>query len=126
MSESATENRRTISWSELGTGARLFRIAHGVWGAFNLAGLAYIAWSAARRRRDRLAYASVALLGAEGVALLIGRGNCPFGPLQSRLGDPVPMFEWVLPPRAAKAAIPILTVISLGVLGAFGLRSMRA
>ena len=126
MTGSATENRRTIRWSELGTGARLFRIAHGVWGAFNLAGLGYIAWSAVRRRRDRLAYASAALLGAEGVALVIGRGDCPFGPLQTRLGDPVPMFEWVLPPRAAKAAIPILAVISLSVLGAFGLRSMRA
>jgi len=126
MIESAPESRRTIGWSDLGTGARLFRIAHGVWGAFNLAGLAYIAWAAVRRRRDRLAYASAALLGAEGVALVIGRGDCPFGPLQSRLGDPVPMFEWVLPPRAAKAAIPALTVISLGVLGAFGFRSMRA
>jgi hypothetical protein len=116
---------RKVSWSELGTAARLFRIAHGVWALFNLAGLGYLAWSAATRRRDRVGYASVTLLGAEGIALIIGRGDCPFGPFQARLGDPEPMFEWVLPPRAAKAAIPILTVVSLGVIGAFAVRSLR-
>jgi hypothetical protein len=56
----------------------------------------------------------VALLGSEGVALVIGRGNCPFGPFQRSLGDSVPMFEWFLPPRAAKAAIPILAAVTLG------------
>jgi hypothetical protein len=35
------------------------------------------------------------------------------GPLQRRLGDPVPFFELVLPPRAAKAAIPILAAVSV-------------
>jgi hypothetical protein len=45
----------SVRWSQLGTGARLFRIAHTVWGAFNLAGLAYLAWSAARRRRGKVA-----------------------------------------------------------------------
>jgi hypothetical protein len=33
-------------------------------------------------------------------------------PLQDRLGDPVPMFELVLPPRAAKAAIPVLAAVA--------------
>jgi hypothetical protein len=118
------DNRR-VGWTELGMGARLFRIAHGVWGAFNLAGLGYLAWSAATRRRDRIAFASAGLLGAEGVALVIGRGDCPFGPFQASLGDPVPMFEWVLPPRAAKAAIPFLSVVTAAVLGAFAVRSLR-
>jgi hypothetical protein len=119
------DNRR-VGWTELGMGARLFRIAHGVWGAFNLAGLGYLAWSAATRRRDRIAFASAGLLGAEGVALVIGRGDCPFGPFQASLGDPVPMFEWVLPPRAAKAAIPFLSVVTAAVLGAFAVRSLRS
>jgi hypothetical protein len=118
------DNRR-VGWTKLGMGARLFRIAHGVWGAFNLAGLGYLAWSAATRRRDRIAFASAGLLGAEGVALVIGRGDCPFGPFQASLGDPVPMFEWVLPPRAAKAAIPFLSVVTAAVLGAFAVRSLR-
>ena len=47
------------------------------------------------------------------MALVIGRGNCPLGPLQSRAGDPVPLFELVLPPRAAKAAIPILAAVAV-------------
>jgi hypothetical protein len=114
-----------VGWSELGTGARLFRVAHGVWGGLNLAGLAYLAWCAAGRRRDKVAYASAGLLGAEGIALMVGRGQCPFGPFQNRLGDPVPMFEWVLPPRAAKAAIPVLSVVAAAVLAAFAARSLR-
>jgi len=116
---------KRVGWSELGTRARLFRIAHGLWGAFNLLGLGYLAWSAATRRRDKIAFASAGMLAAEGAALVVGRGNCPFGPFQASLGDPVPMFEWVLPPRAAKAAIPFLTVVALAVLSAFAVRSLR-
>jgi hypothetical protein len=114
-----------VAWAQLPTGARLFRLAHIVWGVLNLAGLGWIWISAARRSRDRVAYASMALLLAEGVALVIGRGNCPFGPFQRRLGDPVPMFELVLPPRAAKAAIPILTAVALAGIAAFALRPPR-
>lgn len=114
-----------VTWSQLGTGARLFRLAHGAWGALNLAGLAWIWRAALLRRRDRAVVASVALLSTEGLALLVGRGNCPFGPLQAGLGDPVPMFEWVLPPRAAKAAIPVLTLISLASFAALVLRRPR-
>ena len=109
-------------WAELGSGARLFRIAHGVWGIFNLAALSWVWRSAAVRRSDRLLVGSLALLGTEGVALVIGRGNCPFGPLQTRLGDPVPMFEWVLQPRAAKAAIPVLAIVTLAGFAALALR----
>jgi hypothetical protein len=77
-----------------------------------LTALAYIWGCAVVRRRDRRLYASIAFLLVQGVALLIGRGNCPFGPFQRRLGDPVPMFELVLPPRAAKAAIPVLVLVT--------------
>jgi hypothetical protein len=34
-------------------------------------------------------------------------------PVQRRLGDPVPMFELVLPPRAAKKAVPALAAVAL-------------
>jgi hypothetical protein len=100
-------------WSELSLAARLFRVAHGAWGAFNLIGLALVWRAGITRRRDRRVYASTALLLAEGAALVVGRGDCPFGPFQKGLGDPVPMFEWFLPPRAAKAAIPVLTIVTL-------------
>lgn len=74
------------------------------------------------RRWDRYLWASVVFLLVQGVFLLIGRGNCPFGPFQRRLGDPVPMFELVLPPRAAKAAIPVLLVVSVAGMVAAALR----
>jgi hypothetical protein len=49
----------------------------------------------------------------EGAALAVGRGKCPLGPLQAKLGDPVPLFELVLPPRGAKAAVPVLAAASV-------------
>jgi hypothetical protein len=49
---------------------------------------------------------------------VIGRGNCPLGPFQARLGDPVPLFELVLPPRAAKAAIPVLFGVTVAGIAA--------
>jgi hypothetical protein len=61
----------------------------------------------------------------EGGALIVGRGNCPFGPLQTRLGDPVPMFELLLPPRAAKAAVPILAGITIAGFAALLVRGPR-
>jgi hypothetical protein len=101
------------NWASLGAGARAFRLAHLAWGVVGMSTLGYIWLSALRRRRDRYLAASMAFLSIEGVALVIGRGNCPFGPLQARLGDPVPMFELLLPPRAAKAAVPVLAGVSL-------------
>jgi hypothetical protein len=111
-----------VSWSTLGIGARLFRVAHFVWGGFNMVALGYVWACALLRRRDRYLSSSVGLLGSEGVALVIGRGNCPFGRFQRRLGDPVPMFELLLPPRAAKAAIPILTLFTFSGFAALLLR----
>ena len=53
---------------------------------------------------------------------MIGRGNCPLGPLQRRLGDSVPLFELVLPPRAAKATVPMLAGISVAGLALLAFR----
>jgi hypothetical protein len=114
------------AWSDLPTAARAFRVAHVAWGALNLAALGHLWLSAITRRRDPWLAASVALLGSEGLALVVGRGNCPFGPFQRSLGDPVPMFELVLPPRAAKAAIPILTAVTLTGFALLALRPVRA
>ena len=91
----------------------------------SMASLGYVWLSRPDRRRDRPLAASVTFLSLEGIALIVGRGNCPFGPLQKRLGDPVPLFELVLPPRAAKAAIPVLAVVSLAGLAAAAIRGPR-
>ena len=87
-----------------------------------MSALGYVWISAVRRTRDPALAASVGVLSAEGLALVVGRGNCPFGPFQRSLGDPVPLFELFLLPRAAKAAIPVLTVVALAGFTAVALR----
>lgn len=113
-------------WESLPLRARAFRVAHVAWGIVALSALARIWTCAVTRRRGRLLWASVAFLLTQGGALLAGRGDCPFGPFQRRLGDPVPMFELALPPRAAKAAIPILFVVTVAGMVAVVLRPPRA
>ena len=87
--------------------------------------LGSIAASAAEFTRLHEFTAGVSFLLVQGAALIIGRGDCPFGPFQRRLGDPVPMFELVLPPRAAKAAIPVLLVVTITGLAALATRPPR-
>jgi hypothetical protein len=102
-----------MSWGTLGRRARTFRVVHGIWSVFGLSSLGYVWVCAITRRRDRRLWASAAFLGVEGAALVVGRGNCPMGPLQAEWGDPVPFFELALPPRAAKAAVPVLAGASV-------------
>ena len=97
-------------------------MVHVGWSLAQLACLALIWSSAIRRRRGPLVWAAVAFVGLEGAALVIGRGNCPVGELQASWGDPVPSFELLLPPRAAKAAIPVLAAGALAGIGLLALR----
>ena len=112
---SVTLGRRAIVW----------RLVHAAWSIAQLAGLAYIWRAAITRRRGRWLPAALAFLLAEGAGLVIGRGNCPVGPMQAEWGDPMPFFELILPHRAAKAAVPILTVVSVAALAALALRPPR-
>ena len=111
--------------SGLDSGARALRLGHAAIALIELGCLGYMWTCALTRRRDRLLAASVIVLSAQGVGLVIGRGNCPLGPLQKRLGDPVPLFELVLPPRAAKAAVPTLAAVTLAGMLAVVLRRPR-
>ncbi len=97
----------------LGRAARAFRTFHTLIAVVDLVGLGYVWTCALTRQRGRLLHLSVGALLVEGGALVIGRGNCPLGPLQRKLGDPTPLFELVLPPRVAKAAVPVLAGISM-------------
>ena len=115
----------SVSWATLSRPAKAYRVFHATWSVAGLASLGYIWVCAARRRRNRLLGASIAFLSIEGVGLVIGGGDCPMGRFQEQLGDPVPFFELVLPPRAAKAAVPILAVASLAGFLAVALRRPR-
>jgi hypothetical protein len=106
----------------LGRRARAWRIVHATWSVAQLACLAYIWACAANGRRTGRLWAGVAFLLVEGGALVVGRGNCPVEHLQAEWGDPVPLFELVLPPRAAKAAVPVLAVVSLAGIAALAVR----
>lgn len=120
--EEALRHPAAVSWATLGARARTWRIVHASWSVAQLACLGYIWRSAVTRRRSRGLWGSVAFLVVEGAALAIGQGDCPVGPLQEEWGDPVPFFELLLPRRAAKAAVPVLAVVSLAGIGALVLR----
>jgi hypothetical protein len=89
-----------------------FRAFHTAIAAEQLLALAYVWWCAITGRRDCLLRIAVATLIGEGVLVAANRGDCPLGGLQDRLGDPVPLFELVLSPRAAKRAVPTLGAIA--------------
>ena len=118
----APQTRVPVRWSSLPTPARAFRIVHDGWSIVGLSSLGYVWASALARRRDRTLMAAIAFLLVEGGALVVGRGNCPLGPQQAEWGDPVPFFELVLSPRAAKAAVPILALATIAGLTAVVLR----
>jgi len=115
-----------VSGRPLTPAASWFRAFHTAVAVVELAALADV-WACAltRRRHGALRFA-VGALGVEAIALVVGRGDCPLGPLQRDLGDPVPLFELLLPPRAAKAAVPALAAASVLGLVLVALRRPRS
>lgn len=114
-----------MSWASLGPRARAFRVVHAAWSVAGLSAFGYLWLSVFTRRRDRRLAASVGFLLVEGAALVVGRGDCPMGPQQAEWGDPVPFFELLLPPRAAKAAVPFLAGASIAGMALLLLRPPR-
>jgi hypothetical protein len=109
--------RQRAGEREVSTAVLASRAAHGVISAVFLACIASVWLAAWRGEAGPLTYAAVAALAGEGVLVLLSRGNCPLGPLFRRLGDEKPFFELLLPPRAAKLAVPALgAVASVGVV----------
>jgi hypothetical protein len=103
-----------------------FRAFHAAIAVEQLLAIAYVWWCAITGRRDRLLRIAVATLIGEGVLVATNRGDCPLGGLQERLGDPVPLFELVLSPRAAKRAVPTLGAITAAGLVLLVVRGPRA
>ena len=97
---------------KLSRAALAFRIFHAAIAVEQLLAIGYVWWCALTGRRGRLLHTAVATLVGEGVLVGANHGNCPLGGLQERLGDPVPLFELVLSPPAAKRAVPALGAIA--------------
>jgi hypothetical protein len=101
-----------MTQATLSVAARTFRAVHGLITVAFLPAIVYVWWCALTGRRDRWLRVAVAALVAEGAFVTVNSGDCPLGGLQDRLGDPVPLFELVLSPTAARRAIPILGAVA--------------
>jgi hypothetical protein len=101
----------------LSMAARAFRGLHGLIAVVFLLAIVYVWWCALTGRRDRWLRAAVAALVIEGVLVTANRGDCPLGGLQDRLGDPLPLFELVLSPSAARRAVPVLGAVTAAGIG---------
>jgi len=98
------------------------RAAHSLFSVYFLSCLAYVYYAGITRKRGpALAFASGSLL-VEGAVLAANGGDCPLGTVHRRFGDERTFFELFLSPRAAKAAVPFFTVVT--VIG-FGLALAR-
>lgn len=96
--------------------ARVFRCAHAGQAAGFLVAIGYLWWCGlAKAPRTPVADGDRCNRN-RGALVAANRGSCSLGELQERLGDPDPLFELVLPARAAHLAVPVL-----GAVTAFGL-----
>jgi hypothetical protein len=102
-----------------------FRAFHAAIAIEMLLAIAYLWWCALSGRRDHLLHVAAASLIGEGVLVAANHGDCPLGGLQERLGDPVPLFELVLSPSAAKRAVPTLGAITAAGLVLLAVRGPR-
>lgn len=89
-----------------------WRAGHGAIAIGFLASIGYVWWCALARRRGRHLRPAIGALAAEGALVAANRGDCPLGRLGDRIGDDVPLFELVLPPRAARLAVPALGAVT--------------
>jgi hypothetical protein len=101
-----------VAEPRLSIAVRAFRGLHGEIAVVFLLAIVYVWWCALTGRRDRWLRAAIAALLTEGVFVTANRGDCPLGGLQDRLGDPVPLFELVLSPSAARRAVPVLGAVT--------------
>ena len=106
-----------------GAAVLLWRGFHAALALGFLGAIAEVWRAALSGRRSPRTTAAAAALAAEGALVAANGGDCPLGPLGDRIGDEVPLFELALPPRAAKAAVPVLGVIAVaGIAAAFARR----
>jgi hypothetical protein len=104
--------RSVTAPGKLSPAALACRAAHAAITASFLLAIAYVWWCALTGRRGPLLRVAVIALAVEGLLVAVNRGDCPLGGVQERLGDPVPLFDLVLSPRAAKRAVPVLGAVT--------------
>jgi hypothetical protein len=123
LSSECDQNEAIVNERALTPAIVAWRAAHAAVAAAFLAAIAHVWWCAISGRRDPWLKRSVVALALEGAVVAANRGDCPLGPLGDRIGDPVPLFELVLSPRAAKRAVPALGAVTVAGLGVLAIRS---
>jgi hypothetical protein len=104
----------------------IWRSLHALIAIGFLSSVGYVWWCALTGRRGRWLRPAIAALAGEGVPVVTNAGDCPLGPLGERVGDQVPLFELVLPPRAARLAVPALGAVSALGAGVLAARLRRS
>jgi hypothetical protein len=122
----AAAGRDSPDSGHLPPAAIAFRSAHTLITLLFLAAIAHVWWCALTGRRGRLLNAAVTALAGEGLLVLVNGGDCPLGGLGERLGDPVPLFELVLPRTAARRAVPVLGIVAAAGAALLARRPPRA
>jgi hypothetical protein len=119
------ERSRSAARSKAGLSPAVlvWRAAHGLIACGFLASIGYVWWCAFTGRRGRLLRLAIAALVSEGALVVANGGNCPLRSAGDRIGDPVPLFELLLSPRAARYAVPALGVLTAAGLGLLAARS---
>lgn len=102
----------TDTTAALSPAAWALRIAHAAIAASFLLAIGYVWWCALSGRRGPLLHVAIASLITEGLLVGANGGDCPLGGLQDRVDDPVPLFELVLSPAAARRAVPVLGLVA--------------
>ena len=121
------KHARAASHTQVLTAAVVsYRTVHGLIAVAFLACIGYVWWCALSGQRGGvLLRLAITALIIEGVLVITNRGNCPLGPLGERIGDPVPLFELVLPPRQARDAVPALGAITVSGLAILAARDLN-
>ena len=102
----------TTPEQRLAPAALAFRAVHAAIAAGFLTAIGYVWVCALTGRRGPVLRVAVGALSLEGALVVANHGDCPLGGMQDRLGDPVPLFEIVLSPRAARRAVPVLGAVT--------------
>jgi hypothetical protein len=117
MHPTSSHLRRERAVTGLPPAALAFRVMHGAIAAAFLAAIGDVWACALSGRRGPLLRVAVGALVVEGLVVAANGGDCPLGRVQDRLGDPTPLFELVLPPRAARLAVPVLGAFTAAGIG---------
>jgi hypothetical protein len=122
--EVAGRHGETVGWRQAPV-VIAWRAAHALIAVGFLTSIGHVWWCGLTGRKGPFLRPAVGALVAEGACVIGNHGDCPLGKLGDRVGDPVPLFELVLSPVAARRAVPALGAVTVAGFCLVGTRSWR-